>query len=314
MSMRLKGFGPGTRVLVVGLGLMGGSYARALSRLGCTVTAVTKKRSDLEFAVKEGFLAGGVTEPTAATFREADLIILALYPHTLLDFAARYARDFAPGTLVTDLTGVKGFVVDKVQALMPPGVEFIAAHPMAGREKSGVRNSDDAIFHGANYLVVPTEKNTREAVRLCEELGRALGFARFRTLSVAEHDRMVAFLSQLTHCIAVALMCACEEPGLEAYTGDSFRDLTRIARINDEMWSELFLCNREALLLEMDRFEAAFDALRQTLLTGDREKMREMMRLSTARRAKFEKPKAEKPDLTGEKSDPCADKTEKRSN
>lgn len=125
---------------------------------------------------------------------------------------------------------------------------------------------------------------------------------------------MVAFLSQLTHCIAVALMCACEEPGLEAYTGDSFRDLTRIARINDEMWSELFLCNREALLLEMDRFEAAFDALRQTLLTGDREKMREMMRLSTARRAKFEKPKAEKPDLTGKKSDPCADKTEKGPN
>ena len=188
------------------------------------------------------------------------------------------------------MTGVKGTVVADVQSHMPDGVEFIAAHPMAGREKSGVEYSDDAVFRGANYIVVPTEKNTPEAVALCSKLGEILGFHRISTLTVKEHDRMIAFLSQLTHSIAVALMCATEQPGLEAYTGDSFRDLTRIARINDEMWSELFLCNREALLEEMDRFADKFAHLRRALADGNREELRRMMRFSSERREKFDKP------------------------
>ena len=155
-----------------------------------------------------------------------------------------------------------------------------------------MQHSDDSVFRGANYIVVPTDRNTPEAIALCVRLGELLGFHRISRLSVGEHDRMIAFLSQLTHCIAVALMCANDQPGLEAFTGDSFRDLTRIARINDEMWSELFLCNRDALLEEMDRFSAAFDRLRGTLADGDRETMRDMMRLSGERREKFDKPVA----------------------
>ena len=123
-----------------------------------------------------------------------------------------------PGTLVTDVTGVKGGIVDRMQALMPEGVEFIAAHPMAGREKCGVQHSDDSVFRGANYIVVPTDRNTPEAIALCVRLGELLGFHRISRLSVGEHDRMIAFLSQLTHCIAVALMCANDQPGLEAFT------------------------------------------------------------------------------------------------
>lgn len=289
-GLRLKRLDSSAHVLIVGLGLIGGSYAKALTKRGFSVRAVTKEQADIAYAVREGFLAGGSTEAEPELFAWADLVVLALYPHTLLTWTEEHARLLTPGTLVTDVTGVKGGVVDRMQALMPAGVEFIAAHPMAGREKCGVVNSDDSVFRGANYIVVPTDRNTPEATALCARLGELLGFHRISRLTVEEHDRMIAFLSQLTHCIAVALMCANDQPGLEAFTGDSFRDLTRIARINDEMWSELFLCNRDALLEEMDRFSAAFDRLRRTLADRDRDTMRGMMRLSGERREKFDKP------------------------
>ena len=194
-----------------------------------------------------------------------------------------------PGVLLTDVTGVKGSVVERVQEMLRPDVEFIAAHPMAGREVYGVENSDDAIFRGANYIVTPTAKNTQAAIEDCLEIGRLLGFAHVSVLSPEKHDEMIGFVSQLTHCIAVTLMDCCDDEKLRDYTGDSFRDLTRIARINDEMWSELFLMNRTALLRQMDRFSEAFSRLRQALSDEDRETMREMMRVSTQRRALFDK-------------------------
>ena len=149
--------------------------------------------------------------------------------------------------------------------------------------------ADKKVFEGANYIVVPTEKNTGLAIETCKYLGEVLGFGTISELSPKAHDEMIAFLSQLTHCIAVALMNAGDDEGLVRYTGDSFRDLTRIAKINDEMWSELFLINREPLLRQMEKFRTAFDALEQSLRDGDREKMREMMRLSTERRGWFDK-------------------------
>jgi prephenate dehydrogenase len=160
---------------------------------------------------------------------------------------------------------------------------------MAGREVSGVENSDDRIFKGANYIVTPTEKNTEAAVEWCKSLGNILGFRKVSVLSPEEHDDMISFVSQLTHCIAVALMTCSDNRHLVDYTGDSFRDLTRIARINDAMWSELFLRNRDALLHQMDIFSKEFDELRRLLAQSDAEGLREKMRLSTRRRAYFDK-------------------------
>jgi len=168
-------------------------------------------------------------------------------------------------------------------------VEFIAAHPMAGREVSGVENSTEKMFAGANYIVTPTEKNTPEAIRTCMELGRLLGFSNVSTLSPQEHDEMIGFLSQLTHCIAITLMTCNDKEHMEKYTGDSFRDLTRIARINDQMWSELFVANKAVLLAQMDMFMEKFSELRDMLKTEDIDGMRQMMRHSTARRALFDK-------------------------
>ncbi|MBE6808787.1 MAG: prephenate dehydrogenase [Ruminococcaceae bacterium] len=276
-------------ILIVGLGLLGGSYAKGLKKLGFTVNAITKDRFSIDYAMENGIIDNGTTDVNPEMVAEADLVVFALYPHTFIEWIKANQQYFKSGAVITDVTGVKGCVVHEIQDILREDVEYIAAHPMAGKEVSGVVNSDDTIFKGANYIVVPTEKNTPEAIELCRNLGEILGFKQVAELSVEEHDRMIAFLSQLTHCIAVSLMCCNNTPGLESYTGDSFRDLTRIARINDEMWSELFLSNREVLLEEMERFRSSFDELYEKIKDGDRDGMRQMMRLSTERRKLFDK-------------------------
>ena len=278
------------QILIVGLGLLGGSYAMALSRRGFPVSAITLEQSSIDYAIDKGIIGYGTTEVEPDLVAKADLVIFALYPHTFVEWVEQYGHLLTSGTVVTDVTGVKGSIIPRISALLPDGVEYIAAHPMAGREVGGVENADDRIFYGANYLVVPTENNTPDAIELCEDLGWTLGFRYVSQLSPERHDEMIGFLSQLTHCIAVSLMCAKDDPELVRYTGDSFRDLTRIARINDAMWSELFLENREVLLGEMDRFRDAFERLYATVRDGNRDEMREMMRVSTARRALFDKP------------------------
>ena len=280
-----------TNILIVGLGLLGGSYAKALKKQGYTVNAITKEQSSIDYALKNNIIDRGADYPEPELISNADLVIFALYPHIFVQWIKNNQHHFKSGTIITDVTGVKGSIVEKIQDILRKDVEFIAAHPMAGREVSGVENSDDAIFKGANYIVVPTEKNTPGSIELCRDLGYILGFKDVSELNPLEHDRMIAFLSQLTHCIAVSLMCAKESTGLERYTGDSFRDLTRIARINDEMWSELFLENKGALLNEMDAFRESFDQLYATIRDGNREKMRQMMRQSTERRSHFDKTK-----------------------
>ena len=251
--------------------------------------AVTRSQSTIDYALEQGIIDGGAAFPDPEIIGRADFVVLAMYPQTLLDWGKAHQRYFKSGALITDVTGVKTCLVEPVQQMLRPDVEFIAAHPMAGRETLGVRNADDSIFRGANYIVTPTEKNTTQAIEACEELGRVLGFARVSRLTPEKHDEMIGFVSQLTHAIAVALMTCNDIEGLEKYTGDSFRDLTRIAKINDEMWSELFLANREALLEQMDQFAAQFALMRQQLAEGDREGMRDVMRRSTVRRKALEK-------------------------
>ncbi|MBR7117446.1 MAG: prephenate dehydrogenase [Clostridia bacterium] len=284
-------FSKSTKILIVGLGVIGGSYAMALTREGYRVSCITKNPEDIDYALKNGMIERGTSEIDPELIREAELIIFALYPTTFIEWIRENQHLFSPGTLITDVTGVKCEVVEPVQSMLRPDVEFISAHPMAGRERSGVEFADAEVFRGANYIVTPTERNTPEAIEICKELGRVLGFSRISELSPEEHDKMIAFLSQLTHVIAVTLMTSNETPNLEKYTGDSFRDLTRIAKINDAMWSELFLTNKGALLAEMDAFMDEFSEFRRMLEEGDREGMRQKMRESTKRRSLFDKPK-----------------------
>lgn len=279
-----------TKILIIGLGVIGGGYAAALTKAGYKVSCITKDEDDIKYAYAHDMISYGTTLVEPELIAEAELIVFALYPTIFIDWIEKYQHLFTKGCLITDVTGVKSSVVYKVQEILRDDVEFIPAHPMAGRERSGVEFSDPEVFKGANYIVTPTEKNSREAIRLCRQLGEVLGFAKISILSPEEHDRMIAFLSQLTHCIAVSLMNCNTSEGLEKYTGDSFRDLTRIAKINDRMWSELFLMNKDALVAEIDSFVTELHEFRDLIDTGNVKGMREKMRASTARRSMFEKP------------------------
>lgn len=281
-------FDKDTKILIVGLGLIGGSYAEALSSGGYEVGAIDCNADSIAFALKKGWISSGRADTDGEYIGKFDLIVFALYPHIFIDWIKQNQRFIRPGALLTDVTGVKCSVVYEVQKLLRSDLEFIGAHPMAGREVSGVRNAKKEIFTDANYIVTPTESNTLEAIAACEALGRAIGFKNISTLTPEKHDEIVGFLSHLTHCIAVALMISKESEHMCEYTGDSFRDLTRIAKINDVMWSELFMLNKTELLAQMKLFEAAFDRLRISIEQDDTDALREMMRLSAKRREYFD--------------------------
>ena len=281
-------FDKDTKILIVGLGLIGGSYAQGLSEAGFEVGAIDRKQTSIDFALEHGFIKHGRTDADPDYIKDFDLLVFALYPHIFINWIKENQQYIKSGALLTDVTGVKSGLAEEIQSVLRPDLEFIGAHPMAGREVSGVEDADSKIFVGANYIVTPTEKNSKEAIGVCKRLGKVLGFKMISELTPEKHDEMIGFLSQMTHCIAISLMVCKDAAEMAEYTGDSFRDLTRIAKINDEMWSELFLINKKELVAQMELFEKHFEKLKKSIEDGDRETMREMMRLSTARRKFFD--------------------------
>ncbi len=253
------------------------------------VRAITKSQATLDYALEKGMIEGGSATVSEEAVAWADVVIFGLYPHVFREWIQSYQHYFKPGTIITDVTGIKGDFVREIQGMLREDVEYIPAHPMCGKEVSGVENADDKIFIGANYLVTPTEKNTRQAIELCRDLGWILGCYRVVETDIDKHDEIIGFVSQLTHCIAITLMTCNEKEHLEKFTGDSFRDLTRIAKINDEMWSELFIENKAALLEQMKEFREQFEKLEEMIASENVSEMREMMQRSTARRKLFDK-------------------------
>ena len=278
-----------TKILIIGLGLIGGSYAIGLKNKGYEVGGIDISKKTIDYALEKGIISSGQTFASKEYVSQFDLIIFAVYPKVITAWLKENQDYIKTGAIITDVIGVKSSVVEEVQNILRSDLEFVGAHPMAGKENSGIENASDKIFGGANYIVTPTEKNTEKAVEKVKALGETLGFKKISELSPKIHDEMIGFLSQLTHCIAVSLMTCKDSDKLVDYTGDSFRDLTRIAKINEEMWSELFILNKENLLEQMDLFLDKFSELKKTIVDSDTEKMKEIMRISTARRKLFDR-------------------------
>ena len=275
-------------ICIVGLGLLGGSYAMGLSAAGHTVTAIDLRPEAIVFALDKGIISQGAVQNFAPLLEAADAVVLGLYPHALVPWLQENQQFCKPGAFLTDVCGVKTGLIEEIQHLLRPDLEFIASHPMAGKEVSGVEFADCAIFKAANFILTPTEKNTPEGIDFATQLAQTLGFARIVSLSCAEHDKMIGYVSQLTHAIAVSLMNASDNTHLAEYTGDSFRDLTRIARINEFLWTELFLLNAENLTSEIDQFIAALTDLKQKVAAQDTEGLQALFRQSTQRRKAFD--------------------------
>lgn len=276
------------KILIVGLGLIGGSYAMGLSKKGYEVGAISLNQEDINYAIENNIIKHGQTTVNKDYVSSFDVIIFALYPKILLEWINKYNNFFKKDAIITDVTGIKKEIVYKIQEILKDN-EYIGAHPMAGKEVYGVVNADNNIFKKANYIVTPTSKNTEKAIELACDIGNELEFSIISILSPEKHDEMIAFLSQLTHCIAVTLMTCKDSEHLKDYTGDSFRDLTRIAAINEDMWSELFLMNKQDLLNEMESFSKEFNKLINAIECEDINTIKEMMRLSTKRRNYFNK-------------------------
>ena len=277
-----------TRFLIVGLGLIGGSYAMGLKKNGYHVDAIEINQLSIDYALKHDIIDRGSTFDIDY-IKEADIIISGLYPNMTVDWITTYQKYFKQGALITDVSSVKTGVVKPIQNIIRKDVEFISSHPMAGKEVSGVKFADDSIFHIANFIILPTDNNSREAVDTMRQFADILGFRNISELTVEQHDEMVGFVSHLTHAIAVSLMNTNDNTHLVEYTGDSFRDLTRIAKINENLWSEVFFLNKENLIREIDDFIQEVNHLKSKLEENDKDGLKELFIQSTARRKLFDR-------------------------
>lgn len=276
-----------THFLIVGLGLLGGSYAKGLKSKGYSVSGIARRQETIDYALTHQFIDQGSIQ-VEELVKKADVIIFALYPTIMIDWIKQFQNLFKKDVIITDVSGVKTSIVDNVQSILRNDIEFISCHPMAGKETSGIEYSNTEMFKNANYIVTPTVKNTQRGIDFAYELATLLEFNHIATLSCEEHDKMIGFLSQLTHVIAVSLMNTHDNSHLVEYTGDSFRDLTRIAKINETMWSELFLLNKDILLHEIDAFTDSLLNFRTALESENQEEMKRLFIQSTNRRKKFD--------------------------
>ena len=275
------------KVLIVGLGLMGGAYAYRLSNKGYTVYGSDLDSEAIEYAIDKKFIASGNVDPSLF-IKESDLIVLAIYPMAIVKFMEKYNDLFHEGQVITDICGVKSDFITDATKLAFPG-EYLSHHPMAGREKVGIKYSTECVFEGANFLITPTKDNKEDAINLLKKVGSDLGFSNISVMDIEKHNRMIGFTSQLTHAIAVSLVNSDHDADTKFYIGDSYRDLTRIAMINDSLWSELFLENRKYLLEHIASFEFELDLLKMALYKEDKEALCKLFQSSTKIRKEMDK-------------------------
>lgn len=273
------------KILIVGLGVVGGSYAMALKEAGYkdvygidTNLDTLKKAEDLGI-IEKGYIDG------SDIVEKCDLIILSIYPRLVKNFIEDNKNRFKKDTVITDATGIKEMFINDILEILPSNVDFVFGHPMAGREKKGIDYASSEVFKGANYLITTIDSNKEENIKLIEEVAYNIGFKKVRRITPKYHDEMISFTSQLPHAIAVALINSDEENrDTGSFIGDSYRDLTRIANINEDLWSELFLGNKSNLIKAIGEFEVELEKIKIAIENNDNECLKELFIKSTKRR------------------------------
>ena len=272
-------------ICIIGLGLVGGTYALALRENPkiSKITAIDIDQEAITKALELGIIDNGGTD-SKDFLPEADLVIISLYPKLILDFIKDNLDNFKKGAIITDAAGVKKSIMDEVNKI-PLEADFIFGHPMAGREKIGLQYADKNIFKNANYILTPNEKNKSENIATLKEIIYSMGFKNVSEITADAHDEIISFTSQLTHAIAVALVNSDNMKfDTNRFVGDSYRDLTRIAKINSKLWSELFLENKENLVHKIDAFQEKMEYIKNALLNDDADALEKEFQESTKRR------------------------------
>lgn len=275
------------KIAIVGLGLIGASYASGLTLKGHEVYGIDKDVKTIEYALNKGYIKAGFVY-NKEILASVDMIILAIYPQAIIEFLAENNQYFNERQIITDVCGVKTSFINKATILAGKAT-YVSHHPMAGKEKIGIEYADYKIFKGANLLITPLEQTPIEAVKAIDSIARDLEFGRVSVISPSHHDKMIGFTSQLTHAIAVSLVNSDRDSETVNFIGDSYRDLTRIAMINSDLWSELFLDNKSELLNHIEVFENELNILKEALKNNDKDKLNELFYKSTMIRKKMEK-------------------------
>ena len=275
------------KIAIVGLGLIGASYASGLTKKGHIVYGIDKDVKTIEYAINKKYIKEGFVESNEI-LSFVDLIILAIYPQAIIEFLSDNRKYFKSNQIITDVCGVKTSFINKATILAGKAT-YVSHHPMAGKEKIGIEYADHNIFKGANLLITPLEHTPIEAIKIIDSIARDLEFGRISVISPNRHDKMIGFTSQLTHAIAVSLVNSDKDDETINFIGDSYRDLTRIAMINSNLWSELFLENKKELLEHIEHFEKELNNLKSAIELNDKEKLNELFYNSTITRKKMEK-------------------------
>lgn len=277
-------------ITIVGLGVIGGSFAMAFKEAGFEdVYAVDLNKESIQKAKNMGIIKDG--SDNAKQFLEiADLVIICIYSRIIKDFMMENRNNFKDGAIVTDVAGIKGTLIKQLDDIIPDNIDFIFGHPMAGRENKGIDHATAECYKGANYLLIDTERNDDDNVLLLQAIIYKLGFKRIIRISSGFHDQIIAFTSHLPHVMAVSLINSdVEARNTEIYMGGSYRDATRVADINEDLWTELFLGNKENLLEVIDDFMAEMGRFREDLAKGDRVALNKRLKRATKRRRRLNK-------------------------
>lgn len=274
------------KIVIVGLGLIGGSLAAALRDFeDYTVTGVDNDEEVLRFAREQG-IANELTCDAEAAVREGDLVVCCLHPKGITDFLKRYSRMFKPGSLVSDVCGVKSAVMEAASAL-PDSIDFIGGHPMAGKEKGGIWNFSPGLFKGAHYLITPSHGSRSENIELMGRIADYIGARDLIITSPEQHDRIIAYTSQIMHVLACSI---CEEPDMFdclGFEGGSFRDCTRVAALDAKLWTELFSMNGDALSGVIKRLEDSLSAYREIIEQKDEQALYEKLKYASDRKKRM---------------------------
>ncbi|MDR2101473.1 MAG: prephenate dehydrogenase/arogenate dehydrogenase family protein [Treponema sp.] len=274
---------------ILGLGLMGGAVAMALRNKALIGPRGRLLAGDIDPAVLDAARAGGLIDEGFSSPGEmlgrCDLVFLCLNPATLLRFMAEHMALFRPGALITDIAGIKGNIAVAMERELREDLDFIPGHPMAGSEKGGFAQAGSCSFQGKNYILTPLKRNRPENLEYLKALIYRMGFGRITCTTAEEHDRKIAFTSQLCHVIAAALIDCETDRAITRFGGGSFEDLTRIAMLNAPMWTELFLENRRELLGRIKQFEGSLDKIKNFIAAGRQEELLETLGTVRERRA-----------------------------
>lgn len=263
------------KIAIVGLGLIGGSLARSFKEnTSHEIIGLDISGEVLTFAQSVGAIDKiGAPGDLAA----ADVTYICLYPNAVVDFVRQNKTRFKPGSVVTDTAGVKSCICDALyQEALP--FTFLGGHPMAGREVGGFENSMPNLFDGASYIFTPKEAGESEALALLKRLARELRFGKTVVTTPEQHDKVIAFTSQIAHVLACSYVLSPRSREHAGFSAGSFRDVSRVAKINEELWSQLFLDNKKALIAEIDTLQNNLSAMRALIAADDYDGLKAMLR------------------------------------